>query len=547
MNPTLRLSRPRRALFLGMLGASLLGVAGGAHPTGALAGSSLPPIRHVWIIMLENESDASAFEGTQNSYLPSLRDAGAYIPGYFGVAHQSLPNYIALLSGQGPNPDTQSDCQVYQDVSPGSPTDGTWGQTSASSGCVYPAGTRTFPDQLSAAGYTWKGYMEDMGQDSGRDTPMTCPNPMSPRQDTTQSAEKPMSSNGNQGDQYAARHDPFMYFHSIIDKPVCGADVVRLQDPNTGLLHDLASASTTPNFSWITPNLCDDGHDPSGNTQTSCAAPDAGGKSTVGGLTAIDDFLAIYVPKIVHSPAFAKDGMLVITFDESHFDGTPNSDSTSCCNEQAGMNTASAGVTGAGGGQVGAVVLSPYVRPGTKETTRQYNHYSLLSTFEDLFQLTGGHDGHGHIGFAAYESGTYPGPCDTQVKPCQPSFGADVFTDPSGRSQPLAVLPPPPITLPSPGGSPTSPQRGGSSGSGNSAAGASGQDAAYAGSPSPAAATASPQPSAEATLGDLRRSGLLGPALASPATPFGLISILLIAPLAAMAGATLVIRRKRAS
>src|SRR5262249_9159139 len=50
------------------------------------------------------------------------------------------------------------------------------------------------------------------------------------------------------------------------------------------------------------------------------------------------------------------------------------------------------GLTGPGGGRVGAVVLSKYVRPGTIVTT-PYNHYSLLRTIEDLFGLS-------HLGFA---------------------------------------------------------------------------------------------------------------------------------------------------
>ena len=58
-------------------------------------------------------------------------------------------------------------------------------------------------------------------------------------------------------DNYAARHDPFVYFHSIIDSPVCNQRVV----PLTALPHDLASEADTPAFSFITPSLCEDGHD----------------------------------------------------------------------------------------------------------------------------------------------------------------------------------------------------------------------------------------------------------------------------------------------
>ena len=44
-------------------------------------------------------------------------------------------------------------------------------------GCVYPAGVRTVADQLEAKGLTWKGYMEDMGNDPARDNGSTCAHP----------------------------------------------------------------------------------------------------------------------------------------------------------------------------------------------------------------------------------------------------------------------------------------------------------------------------------------------------------------------------------
>jgi hypothetical protein len=59
------------------------------------------------------------------------------------------------------------------------------------------------------------------------------------------------------GDQYATKHNPFVYFHSIIDSPGCNKNVVPLD----GLAADLATVKKTPNFVYITPNLCHDGHD----------------------------------------------------------------------------------------------------------------------------------------------------------------------------------------------------------------------------------------------------------------------------------------------
>jgi hypothetical protein len=117
-----------------------------------------------------------------------------------------------------------------------------------------------------------------------------------------------------------------------------------------------------------------------------------------GGLVQADQFLHTYVPKIRNSPAFKDHGLLIVTFDEAH--APPDSDAElwdggACCNEQPGPNTVNpAGpMPGAGGGRVGAVMLSPCIAPGTVSKT-PYNHYSLLRSAEDLFGLP-------HLGFAA--------------------------------------------------------------------------------------------------------------------------------------------------
>jgi hypothetical protein len=76
---------------------------------------------------------------------------------------------------------------------------------------------------------------------------------------------------------------------------------------------------------------------------------------------------------ITNSPAFRKDGVLVITFDESD---SPTSDASACCGQGPGTNSPLPGITGLGGGRVGALVISPFVKGGTWSTT-PYNHYSL--------------------------------------------------------------------------------------------------------------------------------------------------------------------------
>src|SRR5207247_10859189 len=109
------------------------------------AHAALPPIKHVFIIVLENEDYDTTFGASSPaSYLSRvLPREGLLLPNYHGIGHLSLDNYVAMVSGQGPNPITQSDCQVYMDVFPG--TIGADGQASGL-GCVYPSSVTTIVD-----------------------------------------------------------------------------------------------------------------------------------------------------------------------------------------------------------------------------------------------------------------------------------------------------------------------------------------------------------------------------------------------------------------
>jgi hypothetical protein len=339
--------------YTGAIGAAIL------FGFSSLCAAAPTQIKHVFTIILENEDYGNSFgPGSPAMYLAqTLTAQGAHLESYYGIGHVSLDNYIAMISGQRPNPMTQADCQVFQQFI-GLPPSQPSGQ-SIGEGCVYLQKTQTLPRQLTDRGLSWKGYMEDMGNDLARDGRATCSHPGINKQDMTQAATA--------ADSYATRHNPFVYFHSIInDQAYCDARVVRLDR----LPADLATVATTPNYVFITPSLCHDGHD----------APCANGEP--GGLVSADAFLRVWVPRIVNSPAFQADGLLIITFDES---SGPQSDSSGCCN--GALRTANLpGITGPGGGRVGAVLLSPFIAPGTT-TSVPYNHYSMLRTVEDIFGL----------------------------------------------------------------------------------------------------------------------------------------------------------------
>jgi phosphatidylinositol-3-phosphatase len=375
------------ALVAALLAIGIAGCGGSGSSGSSSSASTTTPggIGHVFVLVLENEDYSNSFGSATNApYLSkTLPSMGVLLQDYYSTGHNSNDNYLSMISGQAPNLDTQLDCQIFSNftsVSTASP-----GQA-VGTGCVFPTSVKTLADQLQAANLSWKAYMEDMGNIPSRES-ATCGHPAIGAQDKTQTAVN--------GDQYATRHDPFVYFHSIIDdQSYCDSHVVNLNV----LPGDLGSLASTANFTFITPNLCHDGHD----------SPCVDGEP--GGLTSINTFLQSWVPQILNSPAFQKDGLLIITFDESN---GPEYDSSECCGESIAPNTLLPGLTGLGGGKIGAVLLSPFIKAGTTSAT-QYNHYSMLRSIEDLFGLQ-------YLGYAGGSG--------------QASFGSDVYT------QQMPVLP----------------------------------------------------------------------------------------------------------
>lgn len=340
------------------------------------ASSNRSAIKHVFVLVLENEPyDVTFGRHSLAPYLATtLPSQGAMLTEYYGVGHSSLDNYIAMVSGQAPNPETQADCKIYSEFKPTGPVVASDGQLPGS-GCIYPSSVKTVADQLEQAGLSWKGYMEDMGADPSREAAVCGHVAVGSADYTHQASVK---------DEYADKHNPFVYFHSIIDdQSRCARGVVNL----VALTTDLQRLETTPNLAFVVPGLCHDGHD----------APCANGEP--GGLVSADAFLREWVPRITASPAFRKDGLLIITMDE----GT---DAAACCDEKDLPNGPPAGKFGSGGGRTGAVLLSPFIAPGTVSAT-PYNHYSLLRSIEDIFSLP-------HLGYAG--------------APGLRSFGEDIFS-----------------------------------------------------------------------------------------------------------------------
>ena len=504
MSLSVRLTRPRRLL----LAAAAVGLAASATASvagPALAGSDAaagqghagnnasyhpPKIKHVWTIVLENKSYEASFSGlNRNSYLwKTLPSDGLLMRQYYGTSHFSQGNYLSMVSGQATSPGPQIDCPLYNETGPvqkvadqqakivndKKKSDGTYNDGSVQPGCVFPSSVQTMFNQFDKAGVSYKGYMQDMGNDPQRET-ATCGNPLNSQPGPA--VVNPGGSEGPYGpapasfaspnpatpdDAYVAKHNPFPWFHSLLDNGDCAQHVVPLAK---NLLRDLRSATSAPAFSFITPNNCSDAHD------ATCKGDNLSGGSNAltgrkkaplnnqGGLYAGDLFLEQIIPAIQASPAYQDGGLIDVTFDEGFppytqygnsiankpGDGGLGTDSktgksviseantaqsiVACCNELHGPNTTQPGFnafnqdTTPGGGVVGSVLLSPYITPGSV-SDQPYNHYSWLRSMEDLFGIhNGGADGKGHLGYAGADG----------LRP----FGPDVYNNPRGRALPM--------------------------------------------------------------------------------------------------------------
>ena len=283
-------------------------------------------IKHVFVISLASPGYEAAF-GPANLQMPylaeTLRPQGDLLSNFKLLSESWLANSFASTAGQKPTPDSEADCPEYE-------------------ACVFPVETLSYPDQLATAQFTWRGYFEDMADTTGQ--PASCVHP-------EPGAEETPPPGG-----YFPVLNPFIYFHTLLDLGDCAANDVPLAE----LEKDLRKTEKTPNFSYISPNLCNAGVTPG---QCPEGAPD--------GAAAADAWLATWVPKILRSPAYKADGLLIVTFGAAN--PVPNPDPAQPPTPPTSLET-------------GTLLVSPFVTPGATDAAK-YDPYSLLATNEDLFGL----------------------------------------------------------------------------------------------------------------------------------------------------------------
>jgi hypothetical protein len=360
------------------------------NSTGTSGGfNGLPAIQHVFLIVLSQEGYNETFNPAGgDAYLSkTLPSQGELIQNYYAVAGSPLANEVALLSGQGPTQQTAADCPSYNPLT--ATGNGYSGQV-LGDGCVYPSSTKTLLDQLTAAHKTWRAYIEGMS---------------SPCNHPGLGTSDPVPSSTSQ--PYAAWTNPVVFFQSLVSSKDCRSDDVALGQ----LKKDLGTESKTPSFSYIAPSPCDDG------SATPCAP------GAPAGLGPADKFLRMVVGEIKASAAYKSGGLILITADEAPQSGT-GADSTSCCSQPTFPNlpppattttttttdttttdttttdttttptttdtTTTAPTTPGtppGGGQVGLLLISKWVKPNNPDPIDTFNHFSLLKGIEELFGL----------------------------------------------------------------------------------------------------------------------------------------------------------------
>jgi cysteinyl-tRNA synthetase len=226
---------------------------GGNGSTGVCGATSAPPARyqHVVVFSFENRvwSDTGlGFSGPAMPYLRALAAQCSYFSDWVetNTAQSSLTQYIGTTSGLD-NPSTVDDCDPSPDC-------------------------RSTDDnifrQVRAAGGTARSYVEG--------------------------ATAPCAADGNN----APRHVPALYYYGTYtdatgthnDHDFCGTEVRPYAEFDVGNL---------PTFAWITPDLCNDGHD----------CPDS----------VVDSWAATHVQRVLDSAAYKAGTVAVfIWYDEDY-------------------------------------------------------------------------------------------------------------------------------------------------------------------------------------------------------------------------------------
>ena len=264
---------------------------------------------HVIVILLENENGSYVVGSKDAPYINNMLIPNySRTEDYSSLGHPSLLNYVAIISGS-----------TFNIVSNEYPT--------------MSLPNKNLVDLLSEHNLTWKAYMESL--------------PEGPCYLALTNAD-----GGNYG--YFTKHNPFVYFRNIMSNLTRCTKIV----PLTQFGIDLES-NALPAFSFIAPNILDDGHTAPLN---SAQCPPSGT-----GMQCADIWLSGFLPQIINSSSFANT-IVFITWDES----------ASIGNQTKNTNP---------NNNVLLIAVSLHSKKGFADNTTFYSHYSLLSTIEEIYGL----------------------------------------------------------------------------------------------------------------------------------------------------------------
>lgn len=249
--------------------------------------------KHVVVVALENHSYEQTIGNSAMPFFNGLASTYGLANNFYSTEHPSFGNYLRLVTGESITAEDNFDARVS---------------------------VPNIVRELGARGETWKVYSESLPS---------------------------VGYLGVDVYPYVRHHNPFVYLTDVIDNPTQQLNVV----PFSQFAADL-SATALPNFSFVIPNVNDDGHDcPAG--MATCSDNDK--------LAAADQWLQVNIGPLLSDPTFQSDGLLIIWFDEGD-----ETDSTN------------------GGGHIALILAGNGIKPGYKSTTF-YRDEHLLRTFADIF------------------------------------------------------------------------------------------------------------------------------------------------------------------
>jgi hypothetical protein len=251
--------------------------------------------RTIFTIVMENHDYAEIIGSTNAPFINGLLAQGGLATAYKDTGHPSLPNYLNMISGANQYPG-------IVDLTP--------------TFFPFPVNQPNLGTQMTTANVAWRAYAEDMG------TPCT------------------LSDSGN----YATKHEPFLYFTDMqMAMPCAQHNVDFTQNFTTDL------AANTYSYMWITPNLLDDGHDPSTDPVT--------------GLKQSDTWASTWIPQIMNSPGYKAGGVIFITWDEAE------------------------GRNGDDPDKIPMIILSPKIKQAGMTSATAFTHTSYTATVEDMLGM----------------------------------------------------------------------------------------------------------------------------------------------------------------